>query len=152
MQTPKLFSLCKFSVVFSPLFQALKSFVSYNNEIQKKLIALNNKDTWIAHFFRPCAQNNRIYASGYLASERMKFVCAVDVYAGGTVVSGSRSTAECVTDQWCFTKLWCRLWSITAQNHCNIESTCTSIKGAKFSVVSGDIICVYFNRGCIRTN
>ena len=45
------FSLCKFSVVFSPLFQALKSFVSYNNQIQKKLIALNKKNTWTAHFF-----------------------------------------------------------------------------------------------------
>ena len=37
-------------------------------------------------FFRPWAQKNRIYASNYPASERMKFVCAVNVYARGTVV------------------------------------------------------------------
>ena len=39
----------------------------------------------MAHFFRPYAQKNCIYASDYPGSERMKFANAVNVYASGTV-------------------------------------------------------------------
>ena len=53
--------------------------------IQRKLIALNNKGTRVVHLFLPCAQKNCIHASDYPASERMKFVCAVNIFASGTV-------------------------------------------------------------------
>ena len=69
------------------LFQTKRSFVSYNNEIQRKLIALNNKGTWITQFFWPCMQKNCIYVSDYPASEHMKFVCTVNIYASGSVRS-----------------------------------------------------------------
>ena len=36
-------------------------------------------------FFRPSVQKNRIYASDYPASGRMRFACAANVYASGTV-------------------------------------------------------------------
>ena len=36
-------------------------------------------------FFSTVRANNRIYASDYPASERMKFFCVVSVYASGTV-------------------------------------------------------------------
>ena len=36
-------------------------------------------------FFWPCAQKNHIYVSDYPMLERVKFVCAVNVYASGTV-------------------------------------------------------------------
>ena len=41
------------------------------HQIVHKFLTLNNKSTWVAHVFRPCAQNIRIYASDYPASERM---------------------------------------------------------------------------------
>ena len=69
-------------------------FVSYNNEIQRKLIALNNKGTWTTRFFRPCMQKNYIYASDYPVSEHMKFICAVNIYASGTVWIWSWSIAQ----------------------------------------------------------
>ena len=69
----------RFFKLRSPLFHTTI------NEIQRKLIALNNKGTPIAHFFRPSMRKNRIYASDYSASERMRFACAANVYASGTV-------------------------------------------------------------------
>ena len=44
------FSLCKFSLV-DPAFVNLKVLFFCNNVIQRKLIALNNKGTRVAHFF-----------------------------------------------------------------------------------------------------
>ena len=61
------------------------SFVSYNNEIQRKLRVLKNKGTLIMHFFQPCSQKNHMYTSDCPAPEHMKFVCTVNVYASGTV-------------------------------------------------------------------
>ena len=61
-------------------------FFSHNNEIHGKIIAPNNKGTRITHFFDRERKINRIYASNYPASARMKFVCAVNVYTRGTVV------------------------------------------------------------------
>ena len=55
--------------------------------MQRKRIALNNKGTRVAHFFRPCAKKYRIFACDHYASERMKFVCAANIYASGTVQS-----------------------------------------------------------------
>ena len=57
-------------------------------------MALNNKGTWITHFFQPCMQKNHIYASDYPVSEHMKFICAVNIYASGTVWIWSWSIAQ----------------------------------------------------------
>ena len=48
---------------------------------------MNNKGTWVAHFFRLCAQKNGIYASNYPVSECMKFACAVNIYASSTAIN-----------------------------------------------------------------
>ena len=48
--------------------------------MQRKLIALNNKSTRVVHCLRPHAQQNRLCASDYPASERMKFVCELNIH------------------------------------------------------------------------
>ena len=72
-----IFSLCKFSLV--------DFWLLHNNVIQRKFIALNNKDTRVAHFSQLCTQKNCICASDYPASEHMKFVCAVNIYTSSAV-------------------------------------------------------------------
>ena len=40
-----------------------------------------------AFFFNRVCKKKHIYTSDYLASERMKFICAVNIYASGTVTA-----------------------------------------------------------------